>query len=76
MVEALLAAGAAVDLQSNKGAVRASGGRLSLLFGADVCFVDTPLRAYTGHACNSACIDAHGQMYSLVWFIKWFRVWA
>jgi hypothetical protein len=50
------------------------GFRLSL-FGAGVCFVHALLRACTGHACISACIDAHGRIYSLLWFIKWFGCW-
>ena len=80
MVEALLAAGAVVDLQNNEGAFRASGGFLSLYFRADVCFLNAALRAFTGHACISACIDAHGRIYSLLWFIMvkdlGLRVWG
>jgi hypothetical protein len=70
VVEALLAGGAAVDLQTDNGAFRALRGRLSLYFGADLCFVHALLRAFTRHACISACIDAHGRMYSSLLFMK------
>ena len=71
VVEALLAAGAAVDLQNKRGAFGGLWGCLSL-FGVGGCFVRAPLRAYTRRAhCFNACIDAH-TIYALLLFIRWF----